>query len=98
MDQRKKGKLLRDVPMSLLDVSLSGCRMATNHPIDAGTCGVLQVRIDGKVYHDTVDIVRMTRHQGFSHTFTLAGTIAFGNLPGTASLRGEVPSSALKPS
>ena len=98
MEKSRQGKLLRDVPMSLLDLSLSGCRMATNHPIDAGTCGVLKVRIDGKVYHDTVDIVRMTRHQGFNHTFTLAGTIAFGSLPGTASLRGEVPSSLPKPS
>ena len=98
MEQSRKGKLLRDVPMKLLDVSLSGCRLATNHPIDAGTCGVLRVRVDGKVYHDTIDIVRMIRHQGFNHTFTLAGTIAFGNLPGTASVRGEVPSTVLKPS
>ena len=92
----RKAKLVREIPMSILDVSLSGCRMATNHPIDAGTRGELRVEVDGKVYHDKVDVVRMTRHQGCRRTFTLAATITFGNRPGTASLRGEVPTTALR--
>ena len=92
MEEPRNAKLVRDIPVRLLDVSLSGCRIAANHPIVPGTRGELRTEVDGKIYRDGVEVTRMMRHQGCTHTFTLACAIAFGNRPGTASVRGEVPS------
>jgi hypothetical protein len=89
-----RGRLVKDITVSLLDFSLSGCRVAVNHPIDPQTTGNLRISMGGKKYLDTVHVVRTTKHQGYNHTFTLGGTFAFGNRPGTASVRGEVPSTA----
>ena len=88
---------MRDIPVSLLDFSLSGCRIGSNLQIDAGTAGDLRLNVGGKEYQDTVRVVRSTRSHGSSHAFTLGGTFTFGNRPGAASVRAEVPSIVPRP-
>ncbi len=92
MRQRAKGTLVRNIPVRLLDFSLSGCLVATNYPIYSGTIGELQVRFEGRPYHDTLIIVRAVEHHGFSYTHTLGGQFAWANRLGTVSIRGNVPS------
>ena len=86
-----RGQLVRDVPVSLLDFSWSGCLVATNQPIDPGTVGKLRLDMGGKEYRDTVHIVRKTEHAGSSHAFTLGGQFGWGHRPSRASVRGEIP-------
>lgn len=92
MRNPRKGVLLRDVPVRLVDVSLSGCLLSTTHPIPSGAVGNLVVRMGTKQYQDTVHVVRTTQHQGVSHNVTLGSQFAWATRPGAASLRGEVPS------
>ena len=66
--------------------------MTTDYTVDPGTAGRLWIKRDGKVYQDTVHVVRATPHHGSTHSRTLGATFTFGNRPGAASLRGEVPS------
>ncbi len=98
MRQRAKGRLIRDIPVRLLDFSLSGCLVATNHPMHAGTMGELQVSFDGRPYRDTVIVVRAIQHHGFPYTHTLGSQFTWANRPGTASLRGHVPAILSRPS
>ena len=86
-----KARLLRDVPVCLLDFSLSGCCVATNHPLGDGTVGELRVILDGKEYRDTIEVLRTSQRHGVSPTFVAGGHFAWGNRPGTASIRDTVP-------
>ena len=98
MRQCKKGRLIRDIPVRLLDFSLSGCLVATNHPMHAGTIGELQVAFEGRPYRDSVIVVRAIQHHGFPYTHTLGSQFTLANRPGTVSLRGHVPSILSRPS
>ena len=51
-----KGQLFREVPVRLVEFSLSGCLLSTTHPIEAGTVGTLVVRMDRKQYQDTIHV------------------------------------------
>ncbi len=86
--RRVRGRLVRDVPVRLLDFSWSGCLVATNQPIDPGTVGKLRIDMGGKEYQDTVHVVRKTAHAG---SFTLGGQFRWGHRPSRASVRGEIP-------
>ena len=88
-----EARLVRRVQVALVDFSLSGCRIATDHPIDSGAEGELWVELDGNSYQDTVRIVRSADHQGSSHRVIVGGEFAWANRRGTTSIRGSVPSS-----
>ena len=98
MRQRAKGQLIRDIPVRLLDFSLSECLVATNHPMHAGTMGELQVSFDGRPYRDTVIVVRAIRHHGFPYAHTLGSQFTLANHSDKASLSGHVPSILSRPS
>ena len=66
-----RGRLVRLIPVGLLDFSLSGCLLATDHPLDAGTVGELEVVLDGTRYQDTVQVVRTAKRRSGSRTLTL---------------------------
>ena len=85
-------RLAREIPVRLVDLSLSGCLVASNQPLDEGTVGELRVMLDGKLYQDTVQIRRIARRRGTSLDHLAAGQFAWGNRAGTASVRGTVPS------
>ena len=88
-----EARLVRHVPVRLVDFSLSGCRIATEHPIDSGAKGELLVELDGKRYQDAIQIIHDAAHQGRSPRISLGGEFSWGNRPGTASIRGTVPAS-----
>lgn len=87
-----EARLIRQVPIRLVEYSLSGCRFATAHPIEPGAEGQLEIELEGKQYQDTVHIVRTMPLPGNSETVALGGEFAWANRPGTVSLRGTVPS------
>ena len=41
-----RARLLREMPVHLLDFSVSGCLVGTNHPIDEGTVGELRMTLE----------------------------------------------------
>ena len=98
MRQHVRGWSVRDIPVRLLDFSLSGCLVATNHPIHTGTIGELQVSFEGQQYRDRVIVVRTIQHHGFHYSQTLGTSFVSGNRLGTVSLRGTVPSILSRPS
>ena len=84
-------RLAREIPVQLVDLSLSGCLIASSHPLDDGTVGELRVTLDGKLYQDTVQFRRAVRRHGTRLDYVAAGQFAWGNRPGTASVRGSLP-------
>ncbi len=84
---------MRLIPVGLLDFSLSGCLLATDHPLDAGTVGELEVVLDGTRYQDTVQVVRTAKRRSGSRTLTLGGRFSWGNRRNKVSVRANVPPS-----
>ena len=84
-------RLAREIPVQLVDLSLSGCLVASDQPLDEGTIGELRVTLDGKLYQDTVQVRRTTRRHGTNRDHLAAAQFAWGNRSGTASIRGTVP-------
>ena len=84
-------RLAREIPVQLVDLSLSGCLIASSHPLDEGTVGELRVTLDGKLYQDTVQFRRAVRRHGTRLDYVAAGQFAWGNRSGTASVRGSLP-------
>ena len=89
-----KGRLARHIPISLVDVSLSGGLVRVDDGLYPGTSGELSVSLFGKAYRDRVEVVRCTMLDGATHAYTLGVEFRWGNRLGHASLRGVVPSPA----
>ena len=92
-----RGVLVREIPVRLLDVSLSGCLLGATREVEHGTPGELRIALDGEHYQDFIRVVRLREHHGSSFPCILGGRFAWGNRPGTASVRGAVPCSELEP-
>lgn len=56
--------LVRTVPVRLLDVSRSGCRLESVRRMETGVCGQLVVELDGQVRVQDVRVARCQAHQG----------------------------------
>lgn len=67
-----RGRLVRQIPIRLLDLSLSGCLLQTTQPIEAGTTGELQVDVQGTCYRGGLFVVRTAPRCG-THASHLAG-------------------------
>ena len=80
--------LVRDIPIRVLDFSLSGCRVAVDHRLDEAVVGRLCVTLDGNKYQDTVQTVRALEHPGAGPSRTMGGRFAWATSPGTVSIRG----------
>ena len=89
-----KGRLVRHIPISLVDVSLSACNVRLDDWLSPGADGQLSVRLSGKDYSDVFQVVRCTMLNGSNHSYTLGVEFSWGTRPGHASLRGVVPSPA----
>ena len=61
MRRGERARLVRDVPVQLLDFSWSGCLVAASQEIEPGTTGTLRINMGGMEYLDTVRIVRRIR-------------------------------------
>lgn len=75
----------------MLDVSLSGCAVATDQPLEEGTVVRLLTRFEGHEYQDTLCALRSVSRPGASSRYTVAGRFAWGNPLGATSVRGAIP-------
>jgi len=91
MPHTVKGRLIRHIPVRLIDVSWSGFLVTTNEPLAPGATGSLRVRVRGRRCADTAQIVRRLPQHGRHDAFTLGGQFAWGRPSGDASVRGEIP-------
>lgn len=76
----------RELELRVLDVSVSGCLVETNRPMDVGTLATLRVTIDDRSYSDDVHIVRCHRIAGAS-TFHVGAKFLWTSPPHRHSLR-----------
>ena len=83
--------LIRAIPVRLVDLSWSGCRVASHQPIDLGTTGELRMNVDGGEHRDPLQIVNRIERYGAGQTFTLGGKFLWRRRSDVASLRTKMP-------
>ena len=77
----KKALFVRTLPIELVDLSLSGCRLRSNVELPAGSMGELQVTVSGTSYRDAVYLVRSTERPGSGHRRELGAEFVWGRYP-----------------
>jgi hypothetical protein len=81
------GVLTREVRVRLVNISGSGCLVETSAQVEAGTAGVLKVKIDGEEYVDDIRVARVQRVHGSSATWHVGAEFLWTTYPGSRSLR-----------
>lgn len=84
-----RGLLVRQVPVRLVNVSLSGFLIETPNEIGVGTTGELRVEMSGSRRHDQVRVARSVGLAG-STSFYLGGEFSWGARPKNDSVRKAV--------
>ncbi len=74
-----QARLIRQVPMRLLDVSLSGCLVETEHQIPIGTSGVLSVDLMGVPCRYPVCVCRAVGLPAAGSNFRLGAEIRWND-------------------
>jgi len=78
--------LTREVELRVLDVSVSGCLLETQRPIEIGTLATIRVTIGDQAYSDDVHVVRCYPIAGGS-TFHVGMKFLWTSAPHRHSLR-----------
>ena len=81
------GVLTREVRVRLVNISGSGCLVETSAQVEAGTTGVLRVKIDGEQYEDDIRVARVQRVHGSSAIWHVGAEFLWTTYPGSRSLR-----------
>ena len=81
-----KGLLVRQIPVQLVDLSLSGCLFETTEEIRPGETGELHVTLQGTEYRDAVNVVRSADRHG-SHLRLVGGQFTWHTGPTSVSMR-----------
>lgn len=89
-DTSLRGTVLREVPVQLLDLSLSGCLLTSNSQIPDGAFGRLQVMMGGARYHETLRIVRSTEQLGVDRPHLFGGAFSAPERPSDDPVPGGV--------
>ncbi len=84
-----RGLLVRQVPVRLVNVSLSGFLLESANEIGVGTTGELRVQISGSRCRDQVRVARSVGRAG-SANFYLGGEFSWGVRPENGSVRKAV--------
>ena len=87
-----RGLFHRDIPVLLVDLSLSGCQLKTAGQIPEGSTGELHVVMSGSRYCEIVRVVRAVDQHGSSHTQLVGGQFAWNTGPTEGTMRGRVRS------
>ena len=82
--------LVREVPIYVRDLSLTGCLVESPSAVVPTTRGELRVRLNGMEYCDSVQVVRSAGSGGAGGPSRIASEFGWGNRPGTCSLRSVV--------
>ena len=75
--QVKRGKLVRHVPMRLVDVSLSGCLVEADQDLGVGVTGTLEVDLWGVPCRYPVRVSRVLERPDASHSRRVAGEFSW---------------------
>ena len=82
----KKALFIRTLPIALVDLSLSGCRLRSDDELPAGSMGELRVTLNGTSYRDAVYVVRSTERPGTGHRRDLGAEFVWGRYPAELAL------------
>jgi hypothetical protein len=63
--------LVRKMPVRVLDVSRSGCRLESSQRIHAGTTGLLQLSLGGYGHEDDIRVARCQLREGAGASYFL---------------------------
>jgi hypothetical protein len=85
----------RDVPVRVVDISVSGCRLESPRRFDTGTTGALSVTVDDLKYSDDIRVMRCHSLDGASGLYDVGVEFLWTTAPREQSLRRVLPK--LKP-
>ena len=85
----------RDVPVRVVDISVTGCRLESNRRFDTGTTAALTVTVDAVKYSDDIRVMRCHRLDGASGLYDVGVEFLWTTVPREESLRRVLPK--LKP-
>lgn len=77
----KKALFVRTLPIELVDLSLSGCRLRSDVELPVGSMGELRLTVNGTPRRDTVYVVRSTERPGTGHRHDLGAGFVWGRDP-----------------
>ena len=73
LENSKQGRLIRQVPVRLMDASLSGCLVESDEALRVGASGTLHVDLWGVSCRYPVRVTRVVERPDTSHTVRIAG-------------------------
>jgi hypothetical protein len=79
--------LARGIRVQLLEISGSGCLLASASPIHAGTTGTLKLVVGDVEYDDDIRVSRCTVHGGSSAPYRVAAEFLWTRRPYERSIR-----------
>jgi hypothetical protein len=82
-----RGLLVRQIPVRLVNLSLSGFLLESDSELDIGSTGELQVDLGGAKYSDQVRVARTVARPGATHPYHLGGEFSWGKRPTQDSMR-----------
>ena len=85
-----RGLLLRQLPVRLLNVSMSGFFLESDDDIPTGTTGNLQLDLRGATRRDHIHVVRSVHRPGSAHRFLVGGQFFWSQRPAPDSVREAV--------
>jgi len=81
------GVLTRELPVRVINCSLSGCLIEITVRLEIGTVGSLRVFIDGREFVDPVQVVRCHRIEGGGTRYHVGARFLWIAAPEEGSLR-----------
>ena len=82
-----RGLLVRQIPVRLVNLSLSGFLLESDSELDVGSTGELQVDLGGAKYNDQVRVARTVARPGSPRPYHLGGEFSWGKRPTQDSMR-----------
>ena len=82
-----RGLLVRQIPVRLVNLSLSGFLLESDSELDVGSTGELQVDLGGARYNDQVRVARTVARPGSTRPYHLGGEFSWGKRPTQYSMR-----------
>jgi hypothetical protein len=89
-DTAPRAVLIRDIPVTLRDVSLSGCLLESRTRLQAPVAGQLRVIVNGEARVDDIRLSRCVFVEGSGVVYRAGAEFLWIELPGERSLRRAV--------
>ena len=82
-----RGLLVKQIPVRLVNLSLSGFLIESETDVHVGSTGELRVDLGDAVYNDEVRVARAVTRAGTSLPYHLGGEFSWANRPRQDSVR-----------